>query len=203
VVQGGTTNNDFTLDINHNAEQFISLIYGNSGKSLIFDLLSNWFNLNGRLNINGFSGIKLAINAHGNDDETQQLSIRNSSGSAVFHVDEDGDLAVHAITLPAGTGDSPTAVSKHLSVIANNVVTNSIAPDGCGDYADITVTGAATGDSIIITPFPESGGIETVPLSWNAYVNATDNVKIRACNPGAVAVNTADTQTWRVDVWGH
>ncbi len=203
VIQGGTTNNDFTLDVNNNSPQYVRLLFGEDGKGLIYDLISKWFNLDGRLNINGFAGIKLAINAHADDAETQIFSVRNSSGSPVTYVDEDGDLTSHSLTLPAGSGSS-AQITKHLSVTVNNLVTAGIPANECGNYATIPVPGAVPGDTVIVTPTPVSGGIETANLSWNGLVSANDYVLIRACNSQAtLTVDTADTQTWRADVWGH
>jgi hypothetical protein len=203
VIQGGTTNNDFILDVNYNAPQYIRLFFGQDGKGLIYDLISKWFNLDGRLNLNGFAGIKLAINAHANDSETQLFSIRNSSGSPVMYVDEDGDLTASSLTLPAGSGSS-APISRHLSVTAVNVVTPPISAGTCGNYATIAVPGAVPGDTVLATPVANGVGIETENLNWNALVSSANNVVIRACNPKASdSVNSADTQTWRVDVWGH
>jgi hypothetical protein len=92
LIKGGTPNNSFIIDINQNSPDFIKLIFGEAAKELAYDVISNWFNLNGRLNINGFTGIKFAINAHADDAETQLLSIRDSAGTPVFYVDEDGDV---------------------------------------------------------------------------------------------------------------
>ena len=96
-----------------------------------------------------------------------------------------------------------TAITKHLSATAANVVSASIATVTCGNYGTVTVTGAAVGDTAIATPTAVTGGIETVNLSWSAYVSAVDTVIIRACNPTAAAIDAVDTQTWRVDVWQH
>jgi hypothetical protein len=67
----------------------------------------------------------------------------------------------------------------------------------------LTVTGAAAGDTVSITPTAVAGGIETTNLSWMGYVSADDMVKIRACNPTAAPIDLLDTQTWRIDVWKH
>lgn len=104
-------------------------------------------------------------------------------------------------SLNVGAG---TAITKHLSSTTTNVTTANIAAANCGDYATITVTGANIGDTVIATPEAISGGIETVDLIWNALVSATNTVTVRACNPLALlGVNTANTQTWRVDIWQH
>jgi hypothetical protein len=85
-----------------------------------------------------------------------------------------------------------------------NVTSASVAAATCADYASVTVTGAATGDTVTASPTPATNGIEDNDLSWSAYVSAADTVIIRACNPhAAVAIDTDDTQTWRFDVWKH
>lgn len=209
TVQGGTDSESFTIDYSSYAEQFVKLIFGQAGKSITYDLLSNWFNLDGRLNINGFPGVKLAINADASDSNTQLVSVRNGSGSPVFYINENGDAtgstltATNSLALPAGSGAS-APILKHLSVRANNVISASILAANCSDYATISVPGAAVGDSVVATPTAASGGIETVDLSWNAFVSSADHVIIRACNPTLLSdINTANTQGWRVDVWGH
>ena len=108
--------------------------------------------------------------------------------------------AATATSVAIGGG---TAITKHLSATAANVVSASIATVTCGNYGTVTVTGAAVGDTAIATPTAVTGGIETVNLSWSAYVSAVDTVIIRACNPTAAAIDAVDTQTWRVDVWQH
>jgi len=96
-----------------------------------------------------------------------------------------------------------TAITKYLSVTQANVVSASVGSRVCASYASITVTGAAVGDTAIASPTAVAGGIETVDLNWSAYVSAANTVIIRACNPTNTAINTADTQTWRADVWQH
>ena len=104
-------------------------------------------------------------------------------------------------SLNIGTG---TSVTKHISTTTANVTSANISAANCGDYASIAVTGANVGDTVIATPEAISGGIETVDLIWNALVSASDTVTIRACNPlTLLGVNTANTQTWRVDIWQH
>lgn len=197
----GTVNSEFSLDADSNAEQFVQLIFGgNSVRNLTYDLLSKWFNLNARLNLNGFSGIKLAINAHADDIGTQLLSIRNSAGQAKFYVDENGTATATALTIPASTGST---ITGHYSVLAANVTSANIPAGQCGNYATISLEGAQPGQTILATPLVTEGGIETSHLAWNAYSNASDFVTIRACNPSATDINTGDQQSWRIDVWAH
>lgn len=102
--------------------------------------------------------------------------------------------------------DSGATITGHLSTLATNVTSASIGAGSCGNYATITVTGAAVGDTVVASPdFSSSAsGIEDVNLSWSAGVSSTNSVTIRACNPQAIgAVNAGDDQEWRVDVWQH
>lgn len=116
-----------------------------------------------------------------------------------------------ATTLASATAtslniNSGTTITRHLSASAT-VTSASISINTCAAYGTITVTGAAVGDTVYASPSAVAGGIETVNLDWMAYVSAANTVTIRAChqnsNIGAAAINTADTQTWRADVWKH
>jgi len=173
---------------------------GNSGKNLTYDLLSHWFNINSRLNINGFSGIKLAINAHPDDTNTQLLSVRNSSGQAKFYVNEHGSATMSGLTIPSSSGST---INGHYSTMTVNVASANIPAQQCASYATISLEGAQPGQTILATPLVTEGGIETSHLAWNAYSNASDFVTIRACNPSATDINTGDQQSWRIDVWAH
>lgn len=96
-----------------------------------------------------------------------------------------------------------TAITGHLSATATNVASPNIPARTCRDYGTVTVPGAAVGDIAVATPTPQTGGIEKVNLIWNASVTAANTVTIRACNPTGGGINTANTQTWRADVWKH
>ncbi|MFA6447454.1 MAG: hypothetical protein WCW31_04350 [Patescibacteria group bacterium] len=99
------------------------------------------------------------------------------------------------------TIDGGAAITNFLSVSQANVVSESIPNRVCGNYAKIEVRGAKPGNAVTVAPRPDISGIETVNLSWSAYVADTDTVIIRACNPTARAIDTPNTQTWVVDVW--
>lgn len=96
-----------------------------------------------------------------------------------------------------------TPILDHLSTTVANFVSASISSNTCGTYGTMTVTGAAVGDTVVATPVARAGGIETVNLSWNATVTAANTVTIRACNTTGGSINTANTQTWRADIWQH
>ncbi|MBN1283393.1 MAG: hypothetical protein JXA24_06455, partial [Proteobacteria bacterium] len=98
-------------------------------------------------------------------------------------------------TLTIGGG---TAITRHLS--ATGTIDFGNLSSNC-ESQTITVTGAATGDTVVATPTPVTGGIETLRMTWNGYVSAANTVTVRAC---AVANNqNAASQTWRADVWQH
>lgn len=114
-------------------------------------------------------------------------------------VDADGNIFLNNLTISSGT-----PIANHISTTALNVVSNSIARQSCDDYAFVTVMGAAVGDTVIATPRASFGGIETVSLSWQPIVSAANMVLIRACNAkNNHAIDTANTQTWRFDIWQH
>ena len=159
----GTVNSEFSLDADSNAGQFVQLIFGgNSVRNLTYDLLSKWFNLNARLNLNGFSGIKLAINAHADDIGTQLLSIRNSAGQAKFYVDENGSATMSGLTIPSSSGST---INGHYSTMTVNVASANIPAQQCASYATISLEGAQPGQTILATPLVTEGGIETSHLA--------------------------------------
>jgi hypothetical protein len=197
----GTINNEFSLDADGNSNQFVKLFFGgNSDKALAYDLLSNWFNINSRLNINGFSGIKLAINAHSDDTGTQLFSIRNSSGQTKFFVDETGAATAAGLSIPSTSGSK---ISGHYSSLTVNVISAAIPAGQCANYASLSLNGAEPGQTVLATPLATTGGIETTHLGWNAFSDSSDHIVIRACNPSSSEINTADQQSWRIDVWTH
>lgn len=110
-----------------------------------------------------------------------------------------GSLSVGSITI----GTSGTPILKHLSGTATDLVSASIGAAACANYGTITVTGTAIGDTVYASPAAQAGGIETVNLDYMAIVTAANTVTIRACNPTLAAIDTANTQEWRADVWQH
>jgi len=143
----------------------------------------------------------------------KQGTLTNSAGLLAALNDETGTgLSVFStsptLTTPAlgvATATSVaigggTVITKHLSTSAAIDIA-SIATVVCANTA-FTVTGAAAGDIAVATPTPVTSGIETLNLTWNAYVSAANTVQVRVCNPTAGALDPA-SQTWRVDVWQH
>ncbi|MBI4812536.1 hypothetical protein HY798_03835 [Candidatus Falkowbacteria bacterium] len=149
--------------------------------------------------------------------DAKQGTLTNSAGLLAALSDETGTGVAVFSTSPSFTtpalgaatatsiavGSGGTAITKHLSVTQANVVSASIATVTCGNYGTITVTGAAVGDTVIVSPTAVASGIETLNLGWSAAVTGANTVTIRACNPTAGAIDALDTQTWRADVWQH
>lgn len=110
ITQGGgtgssaTTSASFIIDSDDNDDPQI-LSFGSAlTKTLSFDVTNDWFNLSDQLNIGEdgtLSGIKLTTRASATDSEQNQIEIRNSTGTAVFAVDEDGDVTANSFTSTA------------------------------------------------------------------------------------------------------
>ncbi len=92
-------------------------------------------------------------------------------------------------------GNGGTAIVKHLSVTAS-LDFASIAANTAAEL-NITVTGAAAGDTVSVTPngAPEAG------LVWSGLAG-TDIVTVRLGNVTTAAIDPV-ARTWRVDVWKH
>jgi hypothetical protein len=136
-----------------------------------------------------------------------------------------GDVgSISASKISGGTFTNPvigsggTAISRHLAT--TNVVPTGLAgpllANSCSDLGTVTVSGVAstdTGDVVTATPIKSvqgtASGIESLNLTWNAYVSATDTVTIRVCNlGGAISIGTGSgnldsTQHWTVSVTQH
>lgn len=88
-------------------------------------------------------------------------------------------------------------LTHHFSGTASPVFGTLLA--GTGDVFTITVTGAALGDTVSLSPLgdPDTG---TNSLMWMAVVTGTDTVQARVHNFTAVSIATIDRE-WRADVW--
>lgn len=193
TINGGTPSNSFTLDINYNAPSFIELIFGQTAKKLIYDIANNWFNLNARFNINGFSGIKFAINAHADDSETQLFSIRNSGGTAVLYIDEDGDITT------SGTVDG-----KDISTEVPKVWRGGIASPGYQtNVKTFARTITATSSSGIVTAYITNNDADTgTKIFSNIYsvsVTAEKN-ELTAANVPFASVKSYNSDTGKLDI---
>jgi hypothetical protein len=119
---------------------------------------------------------------------------QNSTGTVLSSVNSAGALTI---------GQSGRAITRHLSATAA-INIPSLGSDSCAN-TNFTVTNAAVGDTVVATPTPVAGGIETLLLMWNAWVSGANTVTIRACNANSIFAGSQDpaNQTWRVDVWQH
>ncbi len=166
----------------------------------------NMTSTSGALNLSGLSASSLSA---GSNTLTITSSNFNTTATGVngtaIGATTPSTAAFTTLSTSAGlTLGGGTTITKHISTAVANVISANIGAAGCDNYSTVTVTGAAPGDTVIATPEATAGGIETVSLMWNAYVSAADTVTIRACNPlSLLGVNTANTQTWRFDVWQH
>jgi len=206
AILGGSFNGDGTSLTNLNASNVASGTLSDSRLS------TNVAVLNGTgpqtfTGNNKFTGSFLVQNAI---DSTTAFQVQNAGGSSILSVNTSTAtvtvtnlVATVSITTPSLTINGGTPILGHLSTTSANVVSAGVAATACANYAVITVTGAAVGDTVQATPTAQAGGIETVNLTWNATITAANTVTIRACNPTLAAINTADTQTWRADVWKH
>jgi hypothetical protein len=90
-------------------------------------------------------------------------------------------------------------IKAHLSTTSTIDFANTLAQT-CTDSSGITLTGAASGDSVAlgVTATPAS----TTGLTYFAYVSASDTVKVRVCNVTVGAIDPA-SGTFRIDVWQH
>ena len=123
------------------------------------------------------------------------LIITNIGNGGTDFTSTGGLTLAGSLTVGAGT-----AITQPLSASASIDVA-SVDAQTCANTV-FTVTSAAAGDTVVATPTPVASGIETLNLSWNAYVSAASTVQIRVCNPTAGALDPA-AQTWRADVWKH
>ncbi len=122
--------------------------------------------------------------------DTSPAALLTVGASDAFQVDTAG-----AVTIGGGT-----AITKHLSG-TGTIDFSSIATQTCAT-GTVTVTGAASGDSAVATPTPVGSGIDTMNLTWSAWVSSTNTVTVRACNGTSGSLDPA-SQTWRADVWQH
>ena len=192
-----TTNGDFTVDTGTGDFSITSNDWSIDPNG---NITGNNIVANGTLDANGV----VTIGDNG-DNVTIDSSVWDISSAGVASgftgITSSGNINFTGTTT---LGSGGTGITKHISTTVSNVATGSIPAKNCDDYASVTVTGVAVGDTVIASPTATAGGIETVALIWNEMVSAADTVLIRACNPLASSpIDTDDTQTWRFDIWKH
>lgn len=101
------------------------------------------------------------------------------------------DPVAHAIRIAGGTN-----IKRHLSS-AGSLTFGSVAAGSTVDRT-LTVTGAAIGDSVVVTP---SGTMEA-GIIWSGYVSAADTITIRLANVTGKWI-TPVSRSFRADVWKH
>ncbi|MEK9135238.1 MAG: hypothetical protein AAB451_02985 [Patescibacteria group bacterium] len=129
-----------------------------------------------------------------------------------------GDAASDNLTVNASTTFATTtaftgnvifgggnAISKHISqtLVGVDIPSVGTSTAACLSYSTTTITGVATGDTVIATPKPVASGIETLALTWSGYASTTDVVAIRVCNADYVSAKDPAAQDWRIDIWKH
>ncbi len=143
-----------------------------------------------RIGDNGYVGI---------GDSSPQSLLTVGSGDA-FQVDGDGDVTADEVTLATITIDTTNGdkINGHFS--ATDTVGNGGSDVGTMACIEdsITVTGAATGDTVVLGP---PSDIEQ-GFTWSGYVSGANTVTVRLCNVSGAA-NSSDDKTWRADVWSH
>lgn len=92
-------------------------------------------------------------------------------------------------------GTTGSAIVKHLTVTSPYDPPNLVA--GASDRLDMTVTGAALGDTVV-----PSFSLDLQDIRLFAAVKDANTVRIEFHNPTAGAINLG-SGTLRVDVWGH
>ena len=185
--------------------------YSSTGYKLI-NFTSNYDALKDRFENGNFTALNVGAFNKANYTALENSAFRNENFSAQLPPYPTNSTIFIPLSQVSGRDfvdglkiGSGANITKHLSVSSANVVTTNIGADVCGDLTatGITVTGSLVGDTVVASPSAVANGIETTNLIWNAFVSATDTVKIRACNPTNAGIDILDTQTWRVDVWKH
>lgn len=171
---------------------FFRFKYGNPG-TLYADTLINRATVRiGSFSLFGqpFNG---ALTIGANNDfalAAQRLGVLKSDFSGYLgYIDLDGSLLI-------GAG---TPIIKHISVVTPSQNFGSVPATSTAEVT-VTVTGAAVGDSVTVTP----NATLASGFVWSGYVSAADTVKIRVANVTVGALDPDSTgNTWRVDVWKH
>jgi hypothetical protein len=151
------------------------------------------------------NGNASAINIGGTTATTLNLGRSGQTQALLGNGTVAGTLTVTGQTNANGNlriGTAGTAIIAHFSATATLDIAAMDA--SCVDTT-MTVTGASVGDTVVATPTPTAGGIETRDdVTYYAFVSAADTVTIRSCEAtGAGAGQNPSSQTWRADVWHH
>lgn len=142
----------------------------------------------------------LGVDAAGNAENcTDALDIGTgtlSGTTASINFNNFDVSSAGAVTAASLTVNSGTAVTGHVSAAAALDFPNLLV--GTCSQLTITVTGAATGDTVNLgAPAAIESG-----LIWSGFVSASNTVTIRVCNSSGLSTNPASA-SWRADVWQH
>jgi hypothetical protein len=118
----------------------------------------------------------------------------NGSGTAKFQVDASNGNTTVGGSLTIGGG---SAILKHLSATATLDFAAITAPN-CATDLTITVTGAASGDTVALGV---PSGSMVAGVQFFAWVSAANTVSVRAC--AFTGSPNPASGTFRVDVWQH
>jgi hypothetical protein len=178
--------------------QFVDAMTLDASTSITF--AGNSLTLSGGiLSINNGSNFTTNINTG-----TSTGAVNIGSGTGAKTITIGNSTGATALILDAGTGgvkigdSTATAITNHFSNTASLDFPNT--SNSCSELT-VTVTGASVGDTAIATPTTVASGIETLRMSWNAYVSAANTVTVRAC--AYTSGQDPASQTWRADVWKH
>jgi hypothetical protein len=137
---------------------------------------------------------------------TRNYRVYNSDGTAVANMSLEGRLGCGTSTPPTSGAyvqapsvniNAGTDIIGHLSA-TGSVDFASMAAGGT-DTKTLTVTGAATGDTVVLGP---PANTDTAGMTWSAYVSVSNTVTIRVHNESGGVLDPASA-TWRADVWKH
>jgi len=111
--------------------------------------------------LSGFAGDKLIIYSNAGDAETKVFNVKNSGGTSVASIDEDGDMIVNDLTVNGAetvvgniTGQSSLSLEQNLIV------------SGYTDLKGTVTLGDATGDDVTFNGYVDS---TIIPKTDNTY----------------------------------
>lgn len=103
---------------------------------------------------------------------------------------------VAPVTLTIGSG---TAIDKHLSTTAS--INASSVAGGAATSSNVTVTGAASGDVVVVGLSGDWGGTSST-MKISGSVTASNTVTMYFVNSSSTALDLSGS-TYRLDVWSH
>lgn len=125
----------------------------------------------------------------------------NPTNSIMYTTNAANSVINFLITKQGGIqiGPSGTEITKHISTTSGVIDFGSIAAQTTAAI-DVAVSGAAVGDTVVVTPFGGlSGGI-----MYNALISASNTVAIRLANITAGPIDPDGAGlNWRIDIWKH